>query len=1040
MPTAPRLEGLYDLTPVQRRLVADLLGDRASRSSILQRTVTVRGPLDLARAARAIDLVARRHEALRAGIVQSVGPTMAKLAILRDREPDLVVRDLTAAGAADPDSVAEAADRIALADLERGFDLTRDSLCRVTLVRMGADESRMVWSACPAVVDEWSLPVLAWDFARYYDQLGTVSPSRAQEMVAGEAAIAPSLGRYLAWAAERETAADHAYWAGVLDGYAGVPPCPLLGGWHETDLTPPPRTPRPAATVDEATAAGLRSLAHAESVDLPTLVVAAWGLVVARSIYADDVVVGYEVSGRDLDGLDLGGLVGALGTTIPVRIRLTPGLTIRQMVRVVGEQIAEGSARAALPLADVERLALGDGPGGGGPATGGPRDVGAADGEPEGAQVTGAGPRRAAPPDGRPGGVQVTGGGYPGVQVAGAGPQGVPPPDGRPGDVRVAGGGHPGVAGGGPPTVAGLITTSVGADPCDPIGVPRRMGALTISVDDDAPATPSAAPPTQPARSSAEVRSAGGLAGFDLDPGSPQNAARSRSVGLTHAVSLRVTCEGRLKLDLSVDSTACSGRLAELTVRRVATALSAIVRDPDAQAWDLDVVDPRERAHLARDLTPAPTPFPEHLTLGGLVEAWAQRMPGAPAVAGDAGTMTFDQLNRRANQLAWALREAGIGREDVVALVARPGPEALVGIYAIAKAGGVWVALDGASPRTLLEERLEFARPRAVVIAGASMPFDLRQRCPVPVIDAAGLALGAQGTENLPGLAGPRDVACVVLAASGGAPRWVVLEHRSLVNAAAHIVRSAAAVDDAAVSYPLTLARDGADMAASGRPVGAYGCVETAGIAAQSCEDGGGDDARVRALRPIANTALYVLDGMRLCGVGMLGEVCVGGVGVARGYCDRPPLIAEYLIPNPFGPGRLFRTGDLGYIDADGRVVLQASADAPGVPAPSHAPAVPPAQHVSAVPAAPPTHMAPETEPAPTVPAAPQVFAAPPVPLARLAPEAPPAPAAPAVPVVPVVPATSRAPEAPEAPPVPAVPVAPVVPATSPAPEAHEAL
>ncbi|HYM75979.1 MAG TPA: amino acid adenylation domain-containing protein, partial [Candidatus Dormibacteraeota bacterium] len=75
---------------------------------------------------------------------------------------------------------------------------------------------------------------------------------------------------------------------------------------------------------------------------------------------------------------------------------------------------------------------------------------------------------------------------------------------------------------------------------------------------------------------------------------------------------------------------------------------------------------------------------------------------------------------------------------------------------------------------------------------------------------------------------------------------------------------------------------------------------------------------------PIGNTKIYILDGeLEAVGVGVPGEVCVGGLGIARGYANRPEMTAERFIPNPFseeGAERLYRTGDLGRWQEDGAI------------------------------------------------------------------------------------------------------------------------
>ena len=100
-----------------------------------------------------------------------------------------------------------------------------------------------------------------------------------------------------------------------------------------------------------------------------------------------------------------------------------------------------------------------------------------------------------------------------------------------------------------------------------------------------------------------------------------------------------------------------------------------------------------------------------------------------------------------------------------------------------------------------------------------------------------------------------------------------------------------------------------------------YGPTETTcGVLYYLCQRGEETAETIPIGQPIANTQIYILNKQNLCGVGMPGELCIAGAGVARGYLNQPELTDEKFIDNPFGEGKLYRSGDLARWLPDGNI------------------------------------------------------------------------------------------------------------------------
>lgn len=144
------------------------------------------------------------------------------------------------------------------------------------------------------------------------------------------------------------------------------------------------------------------------------------------------------------------------------------------------------------------------------------------------------------------------------------------------------------------------------------------------------------------------------------------------------------------------------------TVARIAghfvTLLESMVADPGQSIGELSVLPAAERQQILVDWNDTVTPFPSDTCMHQLFEEQVERTPDAVAVEFEEESLTYAELNAQANQLAYYLREQGVGPDVLVGLCLDRSMEMLVALLGIFKAGGAYVPLDPAYP----QERLAF--------------------------------------------------------------------------------------------------------------------------------------------------------------------------------------------------------------------------------------------------------------------------------------------------------------------------------------------
>lgn len=164
-----------------------------------------------------------------------------------------------------------------------------------------------------------------------------------------------------------------------------------------------------------------------------------------------------------------------------------------------------------------------------------------------------------------------------------------------------------------------------------------------------------------------------------------------------------------------------------------------------------------------------------------LVKVASTRWPGAVAVSDSQRVLTYEQLDRYADDLGWKLRSLGVDNGAFVGLCIERSAALVVGALGILKAGGAYVALDPSYPQERLTSMLRDSGAAALV-GSSGTPRALRTEATFVEVDLADPAPPEAGL-GVAALGGGNDVAYLIYTSgSSGAPKGVMVEHRSLLN------------------------------------------------------------------------------------------------------------------------------------------------------------------------------------------------------------------------------------------------------------------
>lgn len=750
-------------------------------------------------------------------------------------------------------------------DLQNPFGLSEEALLRLTLIKISSDRFILLWSWHHLILDGWSLQLVIADFLKIYHTL-----------VKGNAIALPSVGQhkeYFTWLDRLDKRQAQEFWRAYLKDYYGVAALPVLQKRKSFQSTQEKGRVELIISAEEKQT--LDALVRKNQTTLSVLLQTIWGICLGRYNGVSDVVFGVVNSGRPAEIANVESIVGLFINTSPLRIQYDDATTFNALVKNVQSDLSHLVQYQYYSLAELKTTQI----------------------------------------------------------------------------------------------VQEDIIDHIFVFNNYPVGwIDDRVGAKEET-------------------------------GFRI-----VESEVSEHINYNFGISVVVSPVFRIQFNFN--NTVYTATQIEAVAEHFHEIMKQVAVNDSILIQDLNILPASQKKTLLETFNATATDYPAHLTMHEVVEQKVSETPDALAVISCGQNYSYALLNAYANGIGHHLRlKAGLGKENVVAVMVEPTHLLVVSLMGILKAGGVYLPIDPQYPKDRIDYILRDAQVKIVLVdreyEHRFQEFDGR----VFVVDDQ-LLDQLKTSENLSRINGADDLAYVIYTSgTSGYPKGVMIEHRGNVNmslsqvrkfgihASDRVLQFASMSFDASISEIFMALYSGASMVMLGSRArvheadslvsfmkdnlvtivtlppsylnivvpeslaflrvlitagesakmnhattysrflnyfNAYGPTEySVCVSIYKVGDRDRDRQSVPIGTPIANTEVYILDEKnRLVPVGVNGEICVSGAGLARGYLNQESLTMSKFVEHPFIQSkRMYRTGDIGRWLEDGSIEFSGRRD-----------------------------------------------------------------------------------------------------------------
>ncbi|QDY15881.1 non-ribosomal peptide synthetase [Clostridium botulinum] len=440
-----------------------------------------------------------------------------------------------------------------------------------------------------------------------------------------------------------------------------------------------------------------------------------------------------------------------------------------------------------------------------------------------------------------------------------------------------------------------------------------------------------------------------------------------------------------LNIKLSYNKKIYDDYIIEKISKQLALIIDTIISNKNILVDEIEIIEEEEKNKILYEFNDTKVDYPKDKTIQELFEEQVEKTPNNIAVVFEDKKLTYRELNEKANSLGRLLRDKGVKADSIVGIMVERSVEMIVGIMGILKSGGAYLPIDPSYPVERIEYMIEDAKIDILItseefinkVKFSKSIVNIKEKSILKkdnldiinkssdlayVIYTSGSTGRPKGVmvehKSLINLCNyhnkkfnikEEDKSTSYAEFSFDASVWEVFPYL-IIGATIYIINENIKLDiiklnkyyeknNITISFlptpicqqfmevdntSLRVILTGGDKLNNYKEkqisiINNYGPTEATVLTTSYNVKSKVNNIPIG--KPMYNQRVYILNNKKVAPIGVSGELCISGDGLARGYLNNPELTSEKFVDNPFEPGeRMYRTGDLAKWLPDGNI------------------------------------------------------------------------------------------------------------------------